>query len=63
MFLEQKSSISELFLKNHVTLIHEDWINDAKNADLITEIHFDNIQIEKSYSKFHAITVFTVFLY
>ncbi len=38
----------------------EDWINDAKNADLITEIHFDNI---KSYSKFHAITVFTVFLY
>ncbi len=42
----------------------EDWSNDAENTALhhMNELHFDNIQIEKSNSKFHNITVFTVFL-
>ncbi len=37
MFPEQQLSISEWFLKNHVT---EDWSNDAENSALITGINY-----------------------
>ncbi len=50
MFLEQRISILDWFLKDHVT---EDWSNDAENTALITEINyiFKYIHIVKMYFK------------
>ncbi len=49
-FLEQQISISELFLKDHVT---QDWRNDAENPALITGINYilQYIQTESSGDK------------
>ncbi len=48
MFLEQQISISEWFLKDHVTLK-----TDAENSALITGINYilNYIQIENGHSK------------
>ncbi len=51
MFLEQKISRLEWFLKDRDT---EDWSNDAENSALITGINYNlkYITIENSYFKF-----------
>ncbi len=46
-FLSRKAEKQYIRIISEGSCDTEDWINDAKNADLITEIHFDNIQIEK----------------